>query len=140
MVSNENMKIIFNAVEKTYLTLNKVDAYLISFRLSNYIWEVVLKWEKFEKWTIGKQLTESADSISANIAEGFGRYHKKEKIHFYRYSYGSMEETKDWIRKVTLRNLLSNDEKTKILSDLQKLPFAINQLIKYTNQKLKHQR
>ncbi|MCK4639103.1 MAG: four helix bundle protein, partial [Bacteroidales bacterium] len=27
---------------------------------------------------------EAADSISANIAEGFGRYHKKDKIKFYR--------------------------------------------------------
>lgn len=99
---------------------------------------MVLKWEKFEKWTIGKQLTEAADSISANIAEGFGRYHKKEKIHIYRYSYGSMEETKDWIRKATLRKLLSEEEKNEILNDLQKLPFAINQLIQYTNQKLKY--
>ncbi|WP_373867801.1 four helix bundle protein [Mucilaginibacter phyllosphaerae] len=32
---------------------------------------MVLEWNYFVKDTIGKQITRSADSISANIAEGF---------------------------------------------------------------------
>ena len=32
------------------------------------------------------------DSVSANISEGFGRYHKKDKIKFYRYSQGSVNQ------------------------------------------------
>jgi four helix bundle protein len=69
-------------MEKTYLTLAKIDAYMIAYNLSNYVWGVVLSWENFPKWTVGKQYTEAVDSISANLAEGFGRYHKKDKIHF----------------------------------------------------------
>ncbi len=79
-------------MEKTYLTLDKIDAYVISFKLSNYIWKIVVKWDEFNKWTIGKQFVNATDSISANISEGFGRYHKKDKIKFYRYSFGSMEK------------------------------------------------
>ncbi|MBA4411197.1 MAG: four helix bundle protein [Bacteroidota bacterium] len=45
--------------------------------------------------TIGAQFIEAADSISANIAEGFGRYHKKDKIKFYYYSRGSTFESTD---------------------------------------------
>lgn len=122
---------------KKYLTIDKIDAYITAYKLSNYIWKVVMKWEKLAKWTIGKQLISSADSISANIAEGFGRYHKKEKIHFYRYSFGSMEETKDWIRKAIARDLLIEADKNYIIQELQKLPKSINQLIQYTNDKLK---
>jgi len=71
-------------MEKQYLTLDKIVAYNESYELGNYVWKMVMNWDSFTKWTLGKQLVNSADSISANIAEGFGRYHKKEKIHFYR--------------------------------------------------------
>ena len=30
------------------------------------------------------QYIRAIDSISSNLAEGFGRYHKKDKIHFYK--------------------------------------------------------
>lgn len=123
---------------KQYLTLDKIDTYVVSFNLSNYIWKVVMSWDNFAKWTTGKQYTEAADSISANIAEGFGRYHKKEKIHFYRYSFGSLEETKDWTRKAHVRNLLSEEQSNHIRQELEKLPKSINQLVQYTNQKLKY--
>lgn len=123
---------------KEYLTLDKIDGYVKAYKLSNYIWNIVSKWEKFEKWTVGQQLVRSSDSISANIAEGFGRYHKKDKIKFYKYSFGSMEETKDWIRKCIHRELISEDEKNHILKELLDLPKDINQLIQYTNQKLKY--
>jgi len=37
------------------------------------------------------------DSIAANLSEGFGRYHYKEKKNFSYYSIGSLYETKTWI-------------------------------------------
>lgn len=76
--------------EKKYLKLNDIEAYKISFHLSNYVWDVVLKWDFFAKKTIGTQFVNAVDSISANIAEGFGRYFKKDKVKFYRYSFGSL--------------------------------------------------
>ena len=97
-------------MEKTYLTLAKIDAYMIAYNLSNYVWNAVLGWESYAKWTVGKQYTEAVDSISANIAEGFGRYHKKDKIHFYRFSFGSMEESRDWTRKAATRSLLTDEQ------------------------------
>ena len=86
---------------------------------------------------MGEQFIESVDSISANIAEGFGRFNKKDKIKFYRYSYGSMSESLDWNQKSKLRNLLSEAEYDHIFTELQKLPKAINSLVAFTNQKLK---
>ena len=98
---------------------------------------MVADWEKFDRWTVGQQVVRASDSISANIAEGFGRYHKKDKIKFYRYSFGSMEETKDWIRKCIIRELISEEQKKYIIAELEKLPKEINHLINYTNDKLK---
>lgn len=117
-----------------YLKLNDIEAYKIAFTLSNYVWNIIIKWDYFSKKTIGSQFTDAVDSISANIAEGFGRYTKRDKIRFYRISFGSMYESLDWNEKAKDRKLISEDEYNYIFNELQKLPKSINSL---TNTKLK---
>ncbi len=123
-------------MEKKYLQLNDIDAYKIAFNLSNYVWNLVINWERFDSDTVGKQFVRAVDSISANIAEGFGRYSKKDKVKFYRISFGSMYESLDWNEKALKRKLISKSEYDYIFSELQKLPKLIHQLINYTNSKL----
>ena len=123
-------------MDKKYLALNDISAYKIAFSLSNYVWKIVLKWDYFSKDTVGKQFVRSVDSIAANLAEGFGRYGKKDKILFYRYSYGSIKESLDWNEKSRARKLLSAEEYDHIYEELSKLPREVNNLIKYTNEKL----
>ncbi len=123
-------------MEKKYLKLNDIDAYKIAFNLSNYVWDLVVKWDQFNSDTVGKQFVRAVDSISANIAEGLGRYTKKDKVKFYRISFGSMYESLDWNEKALKRKLLIKSEYDYIYSELQKLPKLIHQLIKFTNSKL----
>ena len=122
---------------RKFLKLNDIEAFRISFHLSNYVWDVVLNWNNFSQRTIGEQFVRSVDSISANLAEGFGRYGKKDKIKFYRYSQGSLNESLNWNEKSKVRELLSVEQYKYIFGELQKLPKAINSLILFTNQKLK---
>jgi four helix bundle protein len=119
-----------------YLQLNDIGAYKISFCLSNYVWDVVIGWSYFEKDTLGKQWVRAVDSISANIAEGFGRYTKKDKINFYRYSFGSLKESMDWAQKAKTRNLITDEQYAYIMNELSKMPRELNYLIKFTNEKL----
>jgi len=123
-------------MEKKYLKLNDIDAYKIAFNRSNYIWDLVLKWDRLGLDKVGKQFVRSVDSISANIAEGFGRYSKKDKVKFYRISFGSMYESLDWNEKSLKRKLIKKKEYDYIYSELQKLPKLIHQLINFTNEKL----
>jgi len=123
-------------MEKKYLNLNDLSSYKIAFNLSNYVWEIVVQWQWFAKRHPGSQFIEAVDSISANIAEGFGRFHKKDKVKFYRYSQGSLQESVDWNEKLRVRKLLTDEQYKHINTELQKLPVEINQLIKYTNKKL----
>jgi four helix bundle protein len=51
-------------------TLEKLEVYQLSEMFSDEIWDLVASWNSFNKDTIGKQMTRSADSISVNIAEG----------------------------------------------------------------------
>ncbi|MDQ7949705.1 MAG: four helix bundle protein [Pedobacter sp.] len=123
-------------MEKNYLQLNQITAYSNSFKLSNKIWELITKWDSFAKRTIGEQFIRAADSISANIAEGFGRYHKKDKIKFYYYSFGSVKESIDWNEKAKMRNLITIKDYEEIAMILNALPKDLHQLIKFTNERL----
>jgi four helix bundle protein len=123
--------------EKKFLQLNDIEAYKIAFHLSNFVWDIIILWDYFSKSTIGRQYTDAMDSISANIAEGFGRHYKKDKINFYRYSKGSLKECFDWNEKAKIRKLLTQEQYQHIFGELEKLPKAINSLIKYTVDKLK---
>lgn len=123
-------------MNKKFLQLNDVGAYKIAFNLSNYVWGVAIKWDYFTKDTVGKQFVRAVDSMSANIAEGFGRYGKKDKIRFYRYSFGSIKESQDWTQKAWIRKLIAQEEYQYIFNELDKLPRELNSLIKFTNEKL----
>jgi four helix bundle protein len=46
-----------------------------------------------EKWNLNSQIRRSSLSISANIAEGYGRFYYQENIRFCYNARGSLEET-----------------------------------------------
>lgn len=119
-----------------YLKLNDISSYRKSLALSQYLWDIVIAWEWFAKKTIGIQFVTAIDSISANIAEGFGRYGKKDKIKFYYYSFGSVKESLDWNEKSKMRDLITDEQYGHILQELQALPKETHSLIKFTNEKL----
>jgi four helix bundle protein len=121
---------------KKYLELTDISAYNIALELSNCVWDIVIRWDYFSKDTVGKQLVRVIDSTSSNIAEGFGRYFKKDKINFYRYSYGSIEESRDWIQKANKRKLLQENQYRAICEGLEKLPKELHNLINFTDSKL----
>lgn len=121
---------------KKYLRLNDIAAYRIAFHLSNYVWGVVIEWDYFAKQTIGKQFVEAVDSISANIAEGFGRYGKRDKTKYYIISRASVSESLDWNEKGRRRKLLKPKEYEHIYRTLIDLPKEINSLIKYIHTRL----
>ena len=87
--------------------LKDLKVYQLAYSFEERIWQVVASWEYFEKSTVGKQLVRSADSISANISEGYGRYHYKENKNFLFYARGSLYETQNWLRKANDRKLVN---------------------------------
>src|SRR3972149_4266613 len=96
--------------EKKFLKLNDIEAYKIAFHLSNHVWNIVINWSHLSQNTLGQQFVCAVDSISANIAEGFGRYGKKDKIKFYRISYASAMECLDWNEKSKVRKLINEEQ------------------------------
>ena len=91
--------------------------YKLAEEIADLIWEIVSKWDYFAKDTIGKQLVNSADSIGANLAEGYGRGSHADNRRFVKISRGSLFEVKHWLRRAYKRNLLTEEE----ISNLQEL-------------------
>ena len=57
--------------------------------------EVIPRLPTEEKFNLNLQIRKAGVSATANISEGYGRYHYQEGIQFYRISRGSIYELKD---------------------------------------------
>jgi four helix bundle protein len=117
------------------IALEDLEIYKMAMDLGEDIWNLVIKWDVFQKKTIGDQLVRSADSIAANIAEGYGRYHFGEKRQFSFYSRGSLFETKTWLKKAHNRNLITDAEAQDFQGRLLTLGIKLNNYIKTLNNK-----
>ena len=104
-------------MKKRIESFEDLHVYRLAEDLGDRIWGIVSGWSSFPQNTIGYQLVKSADSIGANIAEGFGRFHFAENRQFTRISRGSLYETRHWLRRAYKRALLK-EEKVKELRDL----------------------
>lgn len=62
---------------------SQLTSYKKSFELADKIWKYAIKWSYLVQKTVGEQMIRASDSIAANIAEGEGRYFKKDKIRFF---------------------------------------------------------
>jgi four helix bundle protein len=111
--------------------IEEIEVYQISEDFAEKVWRIVIAWDFFAKDTVGKQLVRSSDSISANIAEGFGRYHFKENKNFCYYSRGSIIETKTWLYKAVSRNLIDNETHKSLIQQLETIHLKLNIYIKF---------
>jgi four helix bundle protein len=84
------------------MDIDDLRVYQLAMQLADKVWDIVMKWNSFAKYSIGTQYTEAADSIGANISEGFGRFHFKNSKNFLYYSRGSLYETR--IRTIKANN------------------------------------
>lgn len=114
------------------MKLEELQVYSLSLEMAEKIWAIVIDWDYFAKDTIGKQLVRSADSIAANLSEGYGRYHYREKINFSYYSRGSLFETKTWLVKSYNRNLLNDESYKLFINYIEDLGIKLNNYINST--------
>ncbi len=112
------------------MKLEDLQVYQLSMEIGDKIWEIVTRWDYFEKDTVGKQIVKSVDSVAANLSEGVGRYHYKEKKNFGYYSRGSLYETKTWLTKAFKRKLLEEAEYKYFMKEIDNIGVKLNNYIK----------
>lgn len=112
------------------MKLEDLEIYQLSMEIGEKMWAMIEGWDYLSRRTIGTQLIRAADSIAANISEGFGRFHYKEAKQFTYYARGSLFETRTWLTKANKRNLLKQQEFEQIIGKINTLGVKLNNYIK----------
>ncbi len=110
----------------------ELDIYRLSEELSDMIWHDFDKWPFKAQNTIGYQIIDSSDSITSNLAEGYGRYGMADRKRFYYFSRGSFEETKVWLRKAIRIKIITEARANEYKSIIEILGPKLNSFIKAT--------
>jgi len=81
---------------KVYQDFTTLECWQLARKVKLFFYEKILsRLSPEEKYHLGSQIREASISVTSNIAEGYGRYHYKESIQFYRISRGSQFELRD---------------------------------------------
>lgn len=79
----------------------------------NLVLQIYRKTKNFPKeeiFGLTSQIRRAASSITANIAEGYGRFHSKDRIRFYIQARGSSAEVQNHLILAKDLNYISNTE------------------------------
>ena len=90
-----------------------------------------------ERFHLKMQIKKALVSITANIAEGYGRFHYKEAVQFYRISRGSLFELKDHLISGSDFGYFSDNLTEKGVELIEIAKKSLNGYINYTLNKLK---
>ncbi len=82
-----------------------------------------------KKIPLVNKLVRAADSIAANLSEGFGRYHYRESENFGYYSRGSLFETKTWLVKASNRKLIEKVVFISLMTHIETIGIKLNNYI-----------
>ncbi len=93
--------------------------------------EITPAFPKEEKWALTSQTRRSAQSVPANIAEGYGRFYYQENVRFCYIARGSLEETFSHLTLTKRLGYLPAPIYNKINTDIQELRRMLNGYIAF---------
>jgi len=111
------------------MDLKDLEVYKLSRELAKECWEIYEKYDWQIKKVIGDQFITAIDSVGANIAEGFGRYHFLDKNKFNYNARGSLFESIHWIELLLERKKITLEKGNALLEKLEILEVKLNNYI-----------
>jgi four helix bundle protein len=90
-----------------------------------------------EKFNLNPQIRRACVSATANISEGYGRYHYQEGIQFYRIARGSIYELKDHLTTCYDLAFISKEILQKGISLIEDAKLTLNGYIKFVQARKK---
>ena len=116
-----------------YILLKDLEVYKLARELSGSAWEIYEKLDWRDKKIMGDQFIAAIDSVGANIAEGYKRYHYLDKIKFYYNSRASLNEAcGHWLELLYERKKMAKKEFENLKSLERKLSIKLSNFIKTT--------
>jgi four helix bundle protein len=105
--------------------------------LRREIRKIAKSFPKEEQYVLTSRIVRSVSSITANIAEGFGRYHHQENIQFCRIAKGPLTETLDHLTVALDEKYIDEKEFQKQYRQYETCLKLLNGYIKYLNNQKK---
>lgn len=113
------------------MTFKDLDAWKYARLLVKEIYELSKQFPDDEKFGLTNQIRRASVSIPSNIAEGYGRKHKKEIIQFLSIAKASMNEVETQLILAEDLNYLSGELTIRINEIFIDLRKTLNGYIKY---------
>lgn len=101
-------------------------------QLSLAIYAITKHFPKEEQFGLVSQMRRASSSITANIAEGFGRFHYNDKVRFYHQARGSAVELQDHLFLSRDLKYISEDDARAMLARADLVMKELNGLINST--------
>ena len=116
----------------TVMNLDKLDVWVRAkdFALAVYK-EVVPHLPNDEKWNLNQQLKRAAQSIPANIAEGYGRYHFLGNVRYCYMARGSLTEVQSHMALAHDLGFISDDLYKRMTAQAESVGKQLNNYIAY---------
>ena len=115
---------------KTPKNFEDLEVWQKAIDLAVEIYSITKTYPKEELYALSNQMRRAASSISANIAEGYGRYNIKEKTQFYKIANDSLLEVKSFCYLSQKLGYITVEELDTILLGIVPLQKQLNALIR----------
>jgi four helix bundle protein len=99
--------------------------------LRKIIWDLSRGLPGEEKHRLSDQMIRASRSATANIAEGYGRFHYQESIQYCRQARGSLYELIDHVTAALECDYLAHDEAEELVGRIKHAIILLNGYIKY---------
>lgn len=108
-----------------------LDAWKEARALVKFIYEHTSQFPQAELFGLQSQIRRASISIPSNIAEGCGRNHRKEALHFFYIARGSAYELETQIYLANDLNYMSHDGTSLLLKQLEQVRKLLSGLINF---------
>jgi len=118
-------------MEKEKSTFEDLEVWQKGRALRNEISNLTKTFPEEEKYKLANQMIRASRSVTANIAEGYGRFHFQENIQFCRQARGSLFELIDHLTVALDEGYIEDEYFNEYREKIFKIIRMLNGYIKY---------
>jgi four helix bundle protein len=113
-----------------YKTFKDMPVWKATLEMSFEIFKITAPFPRSEDYGLTSQIRRSANSVSGNIAEGFGRKTSKDKANFYIIARGSVFETQSHLIYASKVGYTATEITQELLNKYDQIIYELNKILK----------
>jgi four helix bundle protein len=117
--------------QKEFRTFEDLEVYQVAREFRKKMYGVTRTLPDFEKFDLASQIRRVAVSLTNNIAEGHGRYHFADQVHFFLSLRGLLQELIDDVNVCTDEKYLGAEQIDGLKSEAWRVLGLINGYLRY---------